>query len=146
MLINFLLWWSTNFRVEFIRILAKFLAKFLKNLQTLIWISSYQLAIYFFVYFVLYFILFFLKMKEKISDEKEEIAHLNSKIEKVDRLLDDKTTVSEKFLLILYIFIILCFKALKSWKRSQVFNSHLNLLFEIICKKLSIQFFIFIVY
>ena len=46
-------------------------------------------------------------MKEKISDEKEEIAHLNSKIEKVDRLLDDKTTVSEKFSLILYIFIIL---------------------------------------
>lgn len=33
-------------------------------------------------------------MKEKISDEKEEIAHLNKKIEKVDRLLEDKTTVN----------------------------------------------------
>ena len=41
-------------------------------------------------------------MKEKISDEKEEIAYLNNKIEKLDRMLEDKTTVS-KFVVVFYL-------------------------------------------
>ena len=42
------------------------------------------------------------QMKEKISDEKEEIAYLNNKIEKLDRMLEDKTTVS-KFVVVFYL-------------------------------------------